>query len=91
MISVAEHELDGLVSADTPLYLGFFGISFGAFLALVITLYTVSIAEPARHATFVGMAWLSFFVSTFLAIRVTFSIAATRRKLRELKEESVQP
>jgi hypothetical protein len=91
MISVAEHELDGLVSPDTSLYLAFFGISSGACLALVITLYTVNISDPIRHATFVGMGWISFAAAIFLAIRVGFAIAATKRKLRELKEDPFQP
>lgn len=87
MLSISEHELDNLASWDTSLYVAFLGLSFGAFVALIITIYTVSITDPIRHASFVSMMWVSATATIFLLIRVILSVRSTRKKLREMKME----
>lgn len=88
MISVAEYELDGLASPDTSIFLAFFGISVGACIALLITILTVTIDNPLKHASFVAMGWVSAAASLFFGIRVIVAMRATSKRLKLLKEEA---
>lgn len=85
VLTLTEHELDGLASSNAPLYLTFLGISFGAFVSLACTLYSVSIIDPVSHATFVAMTWLTLAASVLFGVLAARSFLITHKKLAELK------
>lgn len=85
MLSITEHELEGLASPNTSLFLTFVGISLGSLIAVTSTLCSVTISDPFSHATFVGMDWISLFATVLFGILAGKSISATRSKLKELK------
>ena len=67
---VLEPELDRLFSGQSEVHFAMFGISFGAALALTITLSTVSILDAHIHAVF----WAAFVA--FMMMMVYFGIRA---------------
>lgn len=90
MFQVGEHELDTLASWDTSLYGTFLGISVGALIAVAITLFTVEINDPLRHASFVAVMWVSLASSVFLLLKVIQSARNVRAKIRGIKEETTR-
>ena len=83
MHHVTETELRGIASLGNSANLAFLGISFGALVGFAITLATVPLVDPATHASFVSLVWLSAIASLYFGIR---SIVDGRNVQRRIKE-----
>ena len=89
MHQVAETELGSLVSMGNSLNRTFFGITVGALIGFGTAVLTVDIADPVRHATFVGLAWASGIFALYFGIRAILDHRALRAKLREIKSGNI--
>lgn len=84
--SLSEAELDSIVSHGSALDLAFLGISSGALVTLFATLFSVTIPDPLKHATFVGATIVSAGFTIFFGFRTLLSVRESKRKLAKIKE-----
>ena len=83
-----EHELDALGSGQGTFNSTFFGIAFGVFVALAITLSTVEITNPYTHATYWLCFWGSLAASVFFLVRTHSDRRQSRRQIKSIKDEA---
>jgi hypothetical protein len=79
-------ELDSIASSGASAPMSLLGLTFGAFISLAITVFTVDIKDPKEYATFVAMTWLSGFLSVvflWASIRASLSYKANLKKIKE--------
>jgi hypothetical protein len=91
MHRLTDGELNTLASSDASLYLAFFGFTFGAFVSLIITVYTVELRDPNTHAVFWLMTWVSLVASTFFGIKAFLEHRNKHSIIEEIKRPSSQP
>lgn len=84
---VSEETLDLLVSRDAPLFLAFFGITFGAALALGITLTTVDLSSSYIIAAYWGSFVVTFVLSVVFFIKGFSDWRRSKRELKAIKEQ----
>lgn len=89
MHQVTSVELDAVASLNNAVNLGMFGISFGAFSSLAITLMTVPIASPVTAAAFAGSAVAAFLAAAFFGVRAVIEVREARQKLKDLKRDGL--
>jgi len=89
LLTVTASELDTVASLSNSVHLALFGISGGAFLALVITLITVPMVNPIVAASFIAATIVSFFASIFFGVMARVSYKEAQRKLTEIKCGSI--
>lgn len=88
MYHVLRQELDELIAGYTSINLGFFGLAFGATLAIFITCTTASLQEPIK-----SRYWISFFVFALFTVYF-FSMAVrewrnAQKKIDKIKAETI--
>lgn len=88
MYPVLEQELDTMVSGYQSVNLVFFGIAFGAFIAVAIPYWTVSLGEPLQGRFFSAML-VSAVASVYFAIMATRDWFRSRKVMRQLRRETV--
>jgi cbb3-type cytochrome oxidase subunit 3 len=90
MCYVFEHELKTIGSANTRISLdiGLFGVSFGALIAFLITVFTVEILSPFVFATFWGLVVLFSLSTAFFFIRYLISRKESSQEVNRILEES---
>ena len=71
MYHVLAQELDDLIAGYTSVNLGFFGLMFGATLAILITCTTVPLQDP-----WIGRYWVAFW--SFLILTLYFLVMTVR-------------
>lgn len=91
MHTLSEMELDSITSWGNSIWLACFGITFGAFICLITTIFTVEIADVWKHATFVVMCWATGFASVLFAILAFIEYRKISRRLKQLKKVPAQP
>jgi hypothetical protein len=94
MYPVLHQELRTLVSGYTSVYLALFGIAFGAFLTLLITLFTVPLQETV-HRFFQDATLITAGFTVLLGVMAGRdwwkSSEEIKRLNRETKEAEVRP
>jgi len=81
-----EAELDSIASQTGSTDIAFLGISAGALITLCATLETVTIADPIKHATFVGAAIVFLVFTLFFGARTYQSLQYSKKRLQQIKK-----
>jgi hypothetical protein len=88
MYHVLRQELDDLIAGYTAINLAFFGITFGAALALLITCTTAGLSEPLN-----SRYWFSFLgtglLTAYFAIMSRKEWLNARKKVEQIKAETI--
>jgi hypothetical protein len=88
MYRLFETELDSLGSAQNSVHLAFFGLAFGAALALGITLLTVDISNPKTYAAFWASLLVSMAGTLYCGVRAAFDWRKAKENIRKIKEQN---
>lgn len=91
MHQVTEAELDSVASLGNSIHLTFLGMSFGAFVALAIVLFSIEIADPLKYASVVGLTWISGIATLYFGARAIIDHRASRAKISEIKRGGLGP
>jgi hypothetical protein len=91
MHSLSDSELDTIGSLNGSVDLAFLGISAGAFITLIITLFTVEIADPKKFAAFVAVATLAGILTLCFGLRSHSSHKAAEKVLNDIKHPPTAP
>jgi len=88
--SVFDHELKSIKSsaANSGLYIGFFGVAFGAMLTLLVVLLTVEINSPWLFASFVLCFVGSCLATLLLGIKAWLEFRESGRQLDYIETRS---
>lgn len=87
MYPILDQELRTLVSGYTSVYLALFGIAFGAFVTLLITLLTVTLQE-AVHRFFQDATLITALFSVILGIMAGRDWWRSSEEMKKLKKET---
>jgi hypothetical protein len=79
-------ELDDFKSLDSSIDLALCGMSFGAFLTVGITLWTVTLPTPTAHILFVLMTIIFAVASAYFGINTVRCEIKRRKKIDRLKK-----
>jgi hypothetical protein len=87
MYQITEHEIDAIneSSGYKTLDIALFSMCFGVFIALMITLTTVEIADPKMYSSYVAGAALFAIGSVFFGIRSLLAWRAMKVRIRQIK------
>ncbi|HTX76972.1 MAG TPA: hypothetical protein VMD29_12260 [Terracidiphilus sp.] len=85
MRSISDSELDTLVSLGSSIDLTFFGITAGAFVSLIITVFTVSIPAAREFAAFIGATILTAILALFFGIRGVKAYSEGQKLLKTIR------
>ena len=88
MYRLFETELDSLGSAQNSVHLAFFGLAFGAALALGITLLTVDISSTKTYAAFWASLLVSVLGTFYFGLRAFFDWRKAKQNIRSIKEQN---
>ncbi|HEX5235752.1 MAG TPA: hypothetical protein VFW25_10535 [Silvibacterium sp.] len=88
MHTIAEEQLEVIASGGmlNAIYIAAFGVSFGAFLTLACTVYSVTIMDAKKNAIFFALMVMFGFVSLILLIKVSVDLRKTSRKMNEYRK-----
>lgn len=84
------HEFKSIKSAasQSGLYLGFFGISFGVMVSLLLVLATVTLTSPVAHAVFIIGSGVSVILTALLGIKARIEYKATHDQIDYIEKQS---
>jgi hypothetical protein len=82
-----EMELDRLGTIQNSLHLAFFGIAFGAWLAVTITLSTVDITSPRTYGAYWGTFWITALASVYFFVRAIMDWREAKHYVQRIKEQ----
>jgi hypothetical protein len=91
MISVTEGELDTVASLSNSVDLAFLGMSGGAFLTLLVTVFTVAFSAPFTFAGFIAATIVSGAGTLFFGFRARVAYIDAKRKLGDIKRGETLP
>lgn len=87
MYQVTEHEIDAIneSSGYKTLDIALFSMCFGVFIALLITLTTVDIADPKLYASYIAGVSLFAIGAVFFGIRSFLAGSSLKSQIRRIK------
>ncbi len=88
MYLVSPEELKSIVSGNTSIHLTFFGLTLGAAITLLITLFSVAI-EGKIFGAFVGSVILTLILSGYFGIRAWKDWGSGRETIKQLMEKKL--
>jgi Flp pilus assembly protein TadB len=85
MHSVTDQELIDIASGAQSIHIGFFGITFGALVAVALTLLTVSLAS-SMHAVFVAALIVLAVMSAYFGSRAVSDYRSSRSRVERIRQ-----
>lgn len=89
MYPVLHQELETLVSGYTSAYLALFGIAFGAFLTLLVTVMTLSLSD-AMHRFFMDATLITALFSVVLGVMAARDWWKSRDVMKKMRKETTE-
>ena len=89
MYPMLRQDLDILVSGYSSVYLSFFGIAFGTFVTVIMTLKTVALPE-ADHRLFSDVAVITLSFSALFGVLAARDWWKSRGVISQLRKETVE-
>src|SRR5258706_122681 len=86
---VLGHELRTLVSGYTSIYLALFGMAFGAFFTLLITVLTVTLDAPTRRFS-MDATLITFCFAVLLGVMAWRDWWRSSREMKNLTRETTE-